>query len=542
MPCYSLAALAAPQTFAIMLHLSARSVLLLVACAPTLLAQPRGQAAARPTTPAGASTSSSAASRPSSSASDGTIRFAVDTMMRSTDNVTIKGRSVPYRVTMGMQPVFSEDNKPIASLFYTYYERTDVGDNKATRPLVISFNGGPGSASVWMHIAYTGPKMLRIDDEGYPVQPYGVQNNPHSILDVADIVFVDPVNTGFSRIVGDARREQFFGVNEDIGYLAKWLDMFVSRHERWTSPKYLIGESYGTTRVAGLAGRLQGSHWMYLNGVILVSPTGLGLDRSGPVASALYLPYYAATAWYHKALPADLQGRDLEQLLPEVEQFTLDELIPAMTRAGSLEAAKRTELVRRYARYSGLKEGVVSQYNMAVPTSFFWKELLRDQGLTVGRLDSRYRGLDRVDAGTSPDFDPALTSWNHAFAPAINHYLREQLGYETDLQYWLFGPTNPWNRTGERTGQQLQQAMAENPYLRVMTQSGYFDGGTDYFNAKYNMWAMDPTGRFQDRMEFKAYRSGHMMYLRAEDLARSNEDIRQFIVSSTPQPGAPARR
>src|SRR5690606_253418 len=182
------------------------------------------------------------------------IRIIPDTAISNTDAVTIKGRSVPYRVTVGTQPAFDNENNPVASLFYTYYERTDVTD-RASRPLVISFNGGPGSASVWMHIAYTGPKQLRIDEEGYPVQPYGVQDNPHSILDVADIVYIDPVNTGFSRILGDAKREQFFGVNEDIAYLARWLDAFVARQGRWTSPKYLIGESYGTTRVSGLVQR-----------------------------------------------------------------------------------------------------------------------------------------------------------------------------------------------------------------------------------------------------------------------------------------------
>lgn len=496
-----------------------------------------GAAAAPASTPGGAA---QGRTTPAGPALDG-IRVVPDTAISSTDVVTIKGRQVPYRVTVGTQPAFDDDNRPVASLFYTYYQRTDVRDTD-TRPLVISFNGGPGSASVWMHIAYTGPKLLRIDDEGYPVQPYGIQDNQHSILDVADIVYIDPVNTGFSRILGDAKREQFFGVNEDITYLAKWVDMFVTRAGRWTSPKYLIGESYGTTRVAGLAGRLQGSHWMYLNGVILVSPTGLGLERGGPVGDALKLPYYAATAWYHKQLPPDLQARDLDAILPEVEAFTMNELLPAMARGGSLPAAERQAIAQRYARYSGLDEKAVLQYNMAVPTSFFWKELLRDEGLTVGRLDSRYRGLDRTDAGTSPDFDPALTSWNHAFAPAINHYLRKELGFKTDLQYWLFGPVNPWNRQGERTGQQLQQAMAENPYLHVFNQSGYFDGGTPYFDAKYNLWAMDPTGRFQNRISFKGYRSGHMMYLRAEDLAASNEDIRQFIARTQPQPGQPAKR
>ena len=470
-----------------------------------------------------------------------TVKVVADASVASTDTVTIKGVVVPYRVTVGTQPVWDADNKAVASLFYTYYERTDVAD-KSTRPLAISFNGGPGSASVWMHIAYTGPRMLRIDSEGFPIQPYGIQDNPNSILDVADIVYVDPVNTGFSRILNEAKREQFFGVNEDIAYLARWVGSFVTRNGRWTSPKYLIGESYGTTRVSGLAAQLQGEQWMFLNGVILVSPTELGIRRDGVVEQALYLPYYAATAWYHKALAPALQSRTLAELLPEVEAFTLDELLPAMARGGSLETARRRELAAEYARYSGLKEEVVLNYHFAVPTSFFWKELLRDRGLTVGRLDSRYRGLDREDSGTSPDFDPALSSWNHAFAPAINYYLREVLHYQTDLQYWLFGPVHPWNGQGDSTGESLRAAMSENPYLHVMVQSGYFDGGTDYFNAKYTLWNMDPSGRFQDRMTWKGYESGHMMYLRQENQGQANDDIRDFIARTTPKPGQPARR
>jgi len=480
-------------------------------------------------------------SRPAARAdTGGAVRFPADSTIQREAVASIKGQRVPYRVTVGTQPVWNEQGAAIAAVFFTYYERSDVAD-RSTRPLVFSFNGGPGSASVWMHVAYTGPKLLRIDAEGFPIQPYGVQDNPHSILDVADIVYVDPVNTGFSRMIGEQRREQFFGVNEDIAYLSRWIDAFVGRRGRWTSPKYLIGESYGTTRVAGLAQRLQGSHWMYLNGVILVSPTSLAVDRDGPVGAALKLPYYTATAWFHRALAPELQNRDLDALLPEAERFTVDELIPALTRGGSLDSARRATLVRQYARYAGLTEEVVRQHSLAVPTSFFWKELLRGRGLTVGRLDSRYRGLDREDAGTSPDFDPALTSWNHAFAPAINHYLRDGLGWRTDLQYWLFGPVNPWNRNNDQTGANLQQAMGANPFLHVMVQSGYYDGGTPYFDAKYTMWNLDPAGRFQDRMTFKGYRSGHMMYLRQDDLATSNEDIRQFILRTTSR-GAAARR
>jgi carboxypeptidase C (cathepsin A) len=470
-----------------------------------------------------------------------TLTAPIDTAVTSEHSVTIGGQRVPYRATAGHQPVLDSDGEPIASLFFVYYERSDVRD-RTTRPLVISFNGGPGSASVWMHIGYTGPRFLNINDEGFPVQPYGVRENPNSILDVADIVYVDPVNTGFSRIIGDAERDQFFGVNEDVEYLARWIDMFVSRRGRWTSPKFLIGESYGTNRVSGLASRLQGSHWMYLNGVVLVSPTVLGVSRDGPVGDALTLPYYAATAWYHQALTPELQGRDLEQLLPEVEQFTIEELIPALARGGSIDTQRRTELARRVARYSGLSEQAVLNHNLAVPTGFFWKELLRDRGLTVGRLDSRYRGVDRADSGERYDYDPALTAWNHAFTPAINYYLRDVLGYRTDLQYWIFGPVNPWNRAGDQTGENLRSAMAENPFLHLFVQSGYFDGGTDYFGAKYTMWNMDPSGRLRDRMRFQAYRSGHMMYLRREDLAASNQHIREFIRAAVAAAAnAPAR-
>lgn len=462
-----------------------------------------------------------------------------DTSWSATVRADINGETVEYAREFGFQPVFGDEGQPIAALQYTYYTRTNAGPT-ARRPLVISFNGGPGSASLWMHIGYTSPVQLNIDPEGLPTQPYGVHDNPHSILDVADIVYVNPVNTGFSRALSGVDEEQFFGVQQDLTYLAEWIHTFVSRKDRWTSPKYLIGESYGTTRVSGLAAQLQNRHWMFLNGVILVSPTGLGVDRDGPVRDALYLPYYAATAWYHGQLESDLQQRDLDALLPEVETWTVSTLLPALARGGSLPASEREALAETVARYSGLDAQAVLEHNLRVPTSFFWKELLRHDGLTVGRLDSRYRGTDRQDAGVRYDHDPALTAWNHAFAPAINHYLREVVGFETDLQYNLFGSVSPWDRSSDQTGENLRDAMARNPYLHVLVQSGYFDGGTDYFNAKYTMWNLDPAGRLQDRMAFIGYRSGHMMYLREEDLATSNEDIRQFIRTSLEAAEVPA--
>ncbi len=468
-------------------------------------------------------------------------KIDVESTVVTNHEVTIKGKKVPFSATVGTQPVWNNDGDPIATLFYTYYERTDVKD-KDTRPLVISFNGGPGSASVWMHLAYTGPKILKIDDEGYPIQPYGVKDNPHSILDVADIVFVNPVNTGYSRIVDpEADKRQFFGVNQDISYLAEWINTFMTRVNRWNSPKFLIGESYGTTRVSGLAYRLQNTHWMYLNGVILVSPTDLGISRDGPVGQANRLPYYAAAAWYHKQLPSDLQSKDLLVVLEEAENYTMNKLLPTLAKGAWAPTAEKEEAIKMFSRYSGLNEKVIRQHNLDVPTGFFWKELLRDEGHTVGRLDSRYKGIDRMNAGMSPDFNSELTSWLHSFTPAINGYFQNFLNYKTDIKYNMFGPVNPWDRSGDNTGENLRAAMAMNPYLHVMTQSGYYDGATTYFNAKYNMWHTDPSGKLKDRMSFKGYRSGHMMYLRAEDLKNANEDVRIFIKNSVPPPGTPAK-
>lgn len=473
------------------------------------------------------------------------LQLPVDTTITTSHNVTIKGERISYTATTGTQPVWNEEGEPVASLFYTYYKRSGVKDG-ANRPLVISFNGGPGSASVWMHIAYTGPRVLKIDDEGFPVQPYGIKENPHSILDVADIVYVNPVNTGYSRIIepeGDEKRnrDQFFGVNADIKYLGKWLNTFVSRNNKWLSPKYLIGESYGTTRVSGLALELQNSQWMYLNGVILVSPTEIGIDREGPVEVANRLPYFTAAAWYHNKLPSELQDRELEELLPEVEEYAINELLPALVKGGYLETGTRSSVGEKMAYYSGISEKTIQQNNLEVPFRAFWKELLREEGNTIGRLDSRYLGIDRKEAGDSPDYNAELTSWLHSFTPAINHYLNNELGFQTDLPYYMFGPVHPWDRSRDNTGENLRQAMAQNPNLDVLIQSGYFDGATTYFNAKYTMWQLDPSGKMNDRLSFKGYLSGHMMYLRSEDLKNANDDIRSFILNNLPKDGAPAK-
>lgn len=483
----------------------------------------------------------------SSAASERVI--PTDSFVLTEHKTEINGKRIAYSASTGTQPVWDEHGKPIATLFYTYYQRTDIKDN-SKRPLIMSFNGGPGSASVWMHVAYTGPRILNIDDEGYPVQPYGVQTNPYSILDVADIVFINPVNTAYSRVLAnengempskDEQKAMFFGVNADIEYLAEWLNTFVTRHERWRSPKYLIGESYGTTRVSGLALALQNQQWMYLNGVILVSPTEIGIERAGPVEAANRLPYFAATAWHHKKLANDLQQKDLYEVLDEVEAYTINDYIPAIARGGFISAEEKANTVKQVARYSGLSEKAVAQSNLDISNSFFWKELLRDEGKTIGRLDSRYLGIDKKETGDRPDYWAELTSWLHSFTPAINHYIRAELNYETDIKYNMFGPVRPWDRSNNNAGENLRLAMAQNPYLHVLIQSGYYDGATNYFDAKYTMWQLDPSGKMKERMSFKGYRSGHMMYLRRDDLKQSNQDLREFILNTLPDEGEAAR-
>lgn len=463
--------------------------------------------------------------------------LSIDSTITIKKSVTIRGQRVPYTITAGTIPVWNEDEEPVAGVFFTYYERSDISD-RSSRPLVFSFNGGPGTPSVWMEIGYTGPRILKIDDEGYPVQPYGMKDNPHSILDVADIVYVDPVNTGFSRLVNkDIPRTNFFGVNADVKYLASWISTFISRYKRWASPKYLIGESYGTTRVAGLALELQNVQWIYLNGIILVSPTELGIERGRVMDAALLLPYYAATAWYHKVLPPDLQQRDLTAVLPEVEKFTIDEYLPALAKGGSLSQAERKQIAEKVARYSGLGIREVLQNNLSVSTNFFWKELLRDKGFTIGRLDSRYLGVDKKDGGERPDYNAELTAWLHAFTPAINIFLRDELNYKTELTYNMFGNVYPWDTENNKTGDNLRQAMAQNPNLYLLVQSGYYDGACDYFNSRFNLWQMDPGGKMQERMWWEGYRSGHMMYLRKEDLATSSQHLREFILKTIPKQG-----
>lgn len=441
----------------------------------------------------------------------------------------IKGQAVAYTAEAGWLPI-REDGKTVARMFYIAYTRNGVQD-LAARPLIFSFNGGPGTASVWMHMGYTGPRRVVYDDEGFaPMPPGRLEDNPHSILDVADIVYIDPVPTGFSRMMEGEDLHKFHGTIPDVESVAELIRLWTIRKDRWMSPKFVIGESYGTTRASALAGYLVDRHQLYLNGVILVSMTDLGIEQGPDVAFATALPQMTATAWYHRQLAADLQGRPLRAVLDEAEAFALGDYLAALVQGDRLDAARRTAVAERVARYTGLTPAYVLSANLRVTTRRFWRELLRDQRLTVGRLDSRYLGIDVDAAAENPEYDPAIADWNGPFANAVNRYLREELNYNPDLQYNIWGNVRPWDRTSPTPpAEMLREAMRENPYLKVMIQAGYYDAATDYYGAEYTISHIQPGGEFRDRFRFRYYESGHMMYLRKPDLATANEDLREFI-------------
>ncbi|MGW8266152.1 MAG: S10 family peptidase [Longimicrobiales bacterium] len=447
----------------------------------------------------------------------------------SQHTTTIRGEPVRYTAEAGTLPIL-ENGKVMAGMFYIYYHRDNVPEG-VERPMVFSFNGGPGTASVWMHMGYTGPRRVQYDDDGFALRPpVGLEDNPFSILDVADIVYIDPIATGFSRMVEGADEHKYHGTLADIESVGEFIRLFIVRKNRWASPKFLIGESYGTTRASGLAGYLLDAHQIYLNGVILVSMTNLDVESGPDVRYATALPQLAATAWYHRQLPSDLQSKPLREFLDEVESFALTDYLHALVQGDRLADGERRDMSALVGRYTGLDPEYVLSTNLRIDTRRFWKELLRDQRLTVGRLDSRYVGVDRDAAGENPEYDPAIADWNGPFGNAVNLYLRQELGYDPDLKYNIWGNVRPWTRDpGVSVGEMLREAMRDNPYLKVLVQGGYFDAATDYFSAAYTISHIQPGGEFRDRFRFAWYESGHMMYLRQEDLEGANQDLRDFI-------------
>lgn len=462
--------------------------------------------------------------------------IAPETSSVTKHSIAIGGKTISYTATAGTILIRDEKEKPQAHVFYIAYTMDGVTD-QTRRPILFSFNGGPGSSSVWMHMGFLGPRRVLYDDEGFGLQPpYALEDNPYSILDQADLVFIDPVATGYSRMVPGEDEHKFHGVNEDIQSVAEFIRLYVTRQQRWGSPKFIIGESYGTTRAAGLTGYLQDQHRMYINGTILVSTMTLGVKSGDDLEYALILPHYTATAWYHKQLPADLQSKPLREILDEVEEYALNDYARALLQGNNLNDGEKNAVAETLARYTGLSIEYVKQSNLRVTRTRFRKELLRHDDMTVGRLDSRYKGRDKDSAGEVYEFDPAMAAWNGPFTGAVNRYFREELKYETDLSYNIFGDVHPWKGMSEaNVGEALRRAMTQNPFLKVLVLEGYYDGACDYFNAEYTFSHLDLRGDWTDRLRFDYYECGHMMYLRKADLAKAKKDLETFILSAVPR-------
>lgn len=459
-------------------------------------------------------------------------------------SVRIGGQEIKYTATTGTILLKLEDGTPKASIFYVAYTRDDVSD-LTKRPVTFTFNGGPGSASIWLHLGAFGPKRVEMGDAGALLPPpYKLEDNEYSLLDVTDLVFIDPVSTGYSRAVPGESPAQYHGIQPDIQSVADFIRLYATRNRRWTSPKFLAGESYGTTRAAGLSGYLQQHYGMYLNGIILISSIlnfeTAEFNRGNDLPYILYLPSYTAIAWYHKKLPADLQG-DLHKAIDESRNFAAHEYADALMAGDALPAATRTEIVQKLSRLTGLSANFVDRCDMRIDLERFDKQLLRSERRTVGRLDGRFTGIDQDAAGSEPNYDPSMAAIIGPYTAAFHDYVRGELKFDSDLFYeFLTGRVRPWSfepyeNRYVNVAETLRSAMTQNPFLHVFVAKGYYDLATPFFAADYtfNHLGLDPTLRAHIEGEY--YESGHMVYINLPSLAKLKKDLAAFIQSSMPK-------
>lgn len=469
-----------------------------------------------------------------------------DKLVVTRHRARLGGRDLDYTVTCGTivmkeeaeKDGKAESDKARASVFFAAY--TLDGAEPGSRPLTFSFNGGPGSSSVWLHLGLLGPKRVELDDEGYAPPPPGrLVDNEHSLLDRSDLVFIDPVGTGYSRMVAGEKVTEFHEYRRDLESVGEFIRLYCSRYARWTSPKYLIGESYGTTRAAGLSGHLLERYGMYLNGVMLVSCaldfTVLRFEPNNDLPPVLFLPTYAATAWHHGKLSPDLQAKPLRAVLDEAEAFAGGEYAAALFKGDTLGAAERSAIAAKVARFTGLTADYVERTNLRVQIHRFCKELLRDEGRTVGRLDSRFKGTDRDSAGEHFEFDPGFAQIYGAYAAAMNDYVRRTLKFEADAPYEVLkGLYLNWgwkdfaNRYAS-VGETLRKALAMNPHMRVLVANGYYDFATPHFASDYTFGHMGIDPAVRGNFAVSYYEAGHMMYVHKPSLERLAKELRDFV-------------
>ncbi len=452
-------------------------------------------------------------------------------------SITLEGQKVAYTATAGNYLMKAEDGTPKASIFYVAYTR-DGAKEPGERPVTFSFNGGPGAAAVWVQMGAFGPKIVERTEEGMGFPPPGkLIDNPFSILDVTDLVFIDPVSTGYSRAVPGVDVKQFHGIRPDIESVGELTRLWITRNERWASPKFLAGESYGTTRSAGLAEHLQSRFGMDLNGIVLISSVlnwqSILFGPGNDLPYAIYLPSYAVTAWYHKKLPPELSG-DIRKTLREVEEFAMHDYALALLEGDALAPARRQEIAAKVARYTGLSVDYVLRSNLRIVIERFCKELLRSEGKTVGRLDSRFTGWDIDSVGEFPEYDPSGAAIDAPYAAMINDYLRRELGYKDDHVYERLADVWPWTTEGHEfrypnLAEALRQAMVKNPNLQVLVTSGLYDLATPYYDAVYTANHLGLPEALRGNMKTTTYDSGHMMYIRRADHQKLKKDIAEFI-------------
>ena len=474
-----------------------------------------------------------------------------DNLSVTKHKVTLNERRIDYTVTTGTiilkeeaeEEEKSAGEKPKAAIFFIAYTMDGVED-KSQRPVTFSFNGGPGSSSVWLHLGLLGPRRVYLEDDGSaPPPPYRLVDNEFSLLEDTDLVFIDPVSTGYSRAVPGEKPKEFHNFKKDIESVGNFIRLYTTRYGRWTSPKFLIGESYGTTRAAGLSGYLHEKQGMYLNGLMLISSI-LNFQTARFVTGndmpyILFLPTYAATAWYHKRLPADLQ-EDLNRTLDEVKEFAMGEYTLALMKGAELPAGEKATIVTKLARYTGLSEEYIEQTNLRVNIFRFIKELLRDQRRTVGRLDSRFTGIDRDAAGESIEYDPSHTAIFGPYAATLNDYVRGELAFESDTPYEIM--VNLWESWGYEEHQNqfvdvaetLRKAISLNPNLKVFVANGYFDLATPFLATEYTFNHLELDPELQKNISMAYYEAGHMMYVHRPSLAKLKDELSAFLASAIP--------
>lgn len=453
--------------------------------------------------------------------------------------IKIRGKSLKYFVTTGMMPIKNEKGETEANLFYMAYT-VNSAEGDPRRPLMFSFNGGPGSSSVWLHLGALGPRRVVMEAEGWmPAPPFNLVDNDDTWLDLTDIVFIDPVDTGYSRATTEDLSKQYREIDKDIEAIGEFIRLYLTRNKRWSSALYLVGESYGTFRSAGLAGHLI-ERGIAFNGIVLVSSIlNLQTVVFGPgndLPYVMYVPTFAATAWYHKRLAKDLQRLSLEKFLDEAEAWAIGDYHAALAKGDALAEKERTAIVAELARYAGLSEEYVDFSNLRVEIQRFCKELLRSDRRTVGRLDSRYTGIDERNLSEKPDFDPSMAAIRPPFTAMFNNYVRRELNYESDAEYhilrsleWNWGAADDGHPD---TSEALRSAFAKNPYLKLFVASGHYDLATPYFATEYtlNHMNLDPSQRANIRVE--EYEVGHMVYLESKALSKLKTDVAAFLADA----------